>query len=238
MGKCIYLRKGTVHTPPRISILASSLAVGETVKLMEDGAEVEFLVVHQGLPGSIYDASCEGCWLLRKNVKENRVWTTTNYNQYAASTVNTWLNNDYINSFGALEQSLIKTVKIPYVNGTGSGGFVASGANGLSVKALLLSARETHGTSNYFHEDGEVLSYFTGYEDDASRRIAYLDGVADYWWFRSPPTHQKTLIWGVTDAGAFGFYPKDSSYGIRPAVILPSGAQFDSESKLLVGGGS
>ena len=235
MGKVIMSGIVPLLTNPISGILASTLAVGSTVKLMEGGTEVEFLVVHQGLPGSIYDASCEGCWLLRKNVKENRVWTTTNYNQYAASTVNTWLNNDYINSFGALEQSLIKTVKIPYVNGTGSGGSVASGANGLSVKAFLLSARETHGTSNYFHEDGEVLSYFTGYEDDASRRIAYLDGIADYWWFRSPPTHQKTQIWGVTDAGAFGFYPKDSSYGIRPAVILPSDALFDKNTLILKG---
>ena len=41
--------------------------VGSIVKLNVNGAVTEFLVVHQGLPSDIYDASCNGTWLLMKD---------------------------------------------------------------------------------------------------------------------------------------------------------------------------
>lgn len=50
MGYCIFLRKGETHTPPSGSIFASDLAVGDIVKLMENGTPVEYIVVNQGIP--------------------------------------------------------------------------------------------------------------------------------------------------------------------------------------------
>ena len=64
MGRCIYLRKGEVHTAPVVGIKAGDLPIGQIVKLMEGGVETEFIVVHQGIPGSMYDSSCDGTWLL------------------------------------------------------------------------------------------------------------------------------------------------------------------------------
>ena len=43
------------------------VAVGEIVKLKENGASKDYIVVHQGLPGFMYDSSCNGTWLFRKN---------------------------------------------------------------------------------------------------------------------------------------------------------------------------
>ena len=40
-----------------------SKASGSIVKLNVGGVATEFLVVHQGLPGPMYDASCDGTWL-------------------------------------------------------------------------------------------------------------------------------------------------------------------------------
>lgn len=62
MGYCIFLRKGETHTPPSAGILASDLAVGDIVKLTENGTPVEYIVVNQGIPGnsSLYDSSCDG----------------------------------------------------------------------------------------------------------------------------------------------------------------------------------
>ena len=48
--------------------------VGSIVKLNVNGAATELLVVHQGLPSAIYDASCNGTWLLMKDIYEKRVW--------------------------------------------------------------------------------------------------------------------------------------------------------------------
>ena len=67
MGRCIYLRKGEVHTSPVVGIKAGDLPIGQIVKLMEGGVETEFIVVNQGIPenSGLYDASCNGTWLLR-----------------------------------------------------------------------------------------------------------------------------------------------------------------------------
>ena len=53
-------------------ILASDLAVGSVVKLIENGVATEYLVVNQGIPGNsnLYDSSCNGTWLLRNGIKE------------------------------------------------------------------------------------------------------------------------------------------------------------------------
>lgn len=62
MGYCIFLRKGETHTTPSATILASDLAVGDIVKLTENGTPVEYIVVNQGIPenSSLYDSSCNG----------------------------------------------------------------------------------------------------------------------------------------------------------------------------------
>ena len=46
---------------------AGELDIGSSVFLNVDGVPVEFLVVHQGLPSSIYDTSCDGTWFLMKD---------------------------------------------------------------------------------------------------------------------------------------------------------------------------
>ena len=141
MGKVIM--SGIVPTlkAPVTGVLASSLAVGSTVKLMEGGTAVEYLVVNQGIPSnsSLYDASCDGTWLLRKDIHSNRQWDPSYVNKYESSEINTWLNGDFFNSLGNVERATVRQVKIPYRAGGGSGGTDQSGANGLSCKVFLLS---------------------------------------------------------------------------------------------------
>ena len=45
-------------------------AIGSIVKLKVNGAAKEFIVVHQGKPSSLYDESCNGTWLLMKDIYE------------------------------------------------------------------------------------------------------------------------------------------------------------------------
>lgn len=89
---------------PSTGILASTLPVGSVVKLMEGGTAVEYLVVNQGIPSNsnLYDASCDGTCLLRKDIHSERQWNSSNVNDYANSTINTWLNGDFFNSFGSV----------------------------------------------------------------------------------------------------------------------------------------
>ena len=63
-------------------VTLSSKAIGSTIKLKVNGSAKDFIVVHQGKPSSVYDDSCNGTWLLMKDIYENasgiaRTLTTT-----------------------------------------------------------------------------------------------------------------------------------------------------------------
>lgn len=200
-----------------------SLDVGATVKTNVSGTPWEFLVVHQGLPSDIYDASCNGTWLLMKDIYENRVWQSGK-NKYESSGIHTYLNNTFLNLFDSNIKDAIKQVKIPYRKNGGSGGADQSGANGLSAKIFLLSGYEvgwTTSDSSYFPVDGEKLDYFTASSGGNSKRIANFNGSSDYWWLRSPLAVNKNYVWRV-DSGGYRNSSASNSFGIRPAIILSS----------------
>ena len=69
------------------NVLLSTKAVGSTVKLTVNGKAREFIVVHQGKPSSVYDESCNGTWLLMKDIYENRVWQSGTSTKAATSTL-------------------------------------------------------------------------------------------------------------------------------------------------------
>lgn len=246
MGRCIYLRKGEVHTPPIVGIKAGDLPIGQIVKLMEGGVETEFIVVNQGIPenSSLYDASCNGTWLLRKDCNTQK-YNEVGDNVYSTSTFNTYLNNEYFNSLGTVEQKAIKQVKIPYVNGIGSEGQVASGENGLLVKAFLLGGYEVGYTTTIISGipvDGANLSYFiVGSGSEANnKRIARYNGNTTSWWLRSPPTFSGSSNSGykIDDTGSIVNESVGVGNSIRPALIIPSTSIFDGNTYVLLGGAS
>ena len=208
------------------SVALSTKAVGSTVKLKVNGTAREFLVVHQGKPSSLYDESCNGTWLLMKDCYESRQWHSSNSNSYKASTIHSYLNGTFLNLFDADIREVIKQVKIPYVNGTANAA-VASGANGLSCKIFLLSGYEVgfrQSDNQYFPIDGAKLSYFeagTG-SSALNKRIAKLNGSATDWWLRSPLTLNTGGAWYVFSRGDYSNDYCAVSYGIRPALVLPS----------------
>lgn len=209
------------------NVLLSTKAVGSTVKLKVNGTAKEFIVVHQGKPSSLYDDSCNGTWLLMKDIYENRVWQSGNINKYESSDIHTYLNNTFLNLFDSNIKDAIKQVKIPYRKNGGSGGTNQSGANGLSCKIFLLSGYEvgwTSGDNQYFPQDGAKLSYFeSGTGTSANnKRIANLNGSAAGWWLRSPNTYYTYTVWGVYSDGNYYYGSASGSGGIRPALILPS----------------
>lgn len=209
------------------NVLLSTKAVGSTVKLKVNGTAKEFIVVHQGKPSSLYDDSCNGTWLLMKDIYENRVWQSGNINKYESSDIHTYLNNTFLNLFESNIRDAIKQVKIPYRKNGGSGGTDQSGANGLSAKIFLLSGYEVGWTTSdysYFPVDGAKLSYFeSGTGTSANnKRIANLNGSAAGWWLRSPRADGAGRVWFVVSSGYYGGYYASYSYGIRPALILPS----------------
>ena len=206
-------------------VTLSSKAIGSTIKLKVNGSARNFIVVHQGKPSSVYDDSCNGTWLLMQDIYENRAWHSSNTNDYANSTIHSYLNSTFLNLFESNIKNAIKQVKLPYRKGSGTSTTVTSGSNGLSAKIFLLSATETSFNFSYMPSgEGAELAYFKGCADNSSdsKRVAYLNGSATVWWLRSPNCNFFGYALYVNSNGDWGGNRCSNSYGIRPALILPS----------------
>ena len=119
------------------------------------------------------------------------------------------------------------------MNGTGSDGSVASGANGLSCKSFLLGGYELGCTifeaGGVLPNDGVKLSYFDYGEIGPAnkKRIANYNGSADYWWLRDPTISNDNGIYRVEPDGSWGSWNWYGNYGVRPALVLPSNILVD-----------
>ena len=198
------------------NVKLSTKAVGSIVKIKVNGAAKDFIIVHQGLPSSAYDASCNGVWVVMKDIYTTMKWDGSN-NDYLNSDMTAYLNGTFISLIDADIRNAIKQVKIPYTNYSNNN--VMSGSNGLSCKVFLLSGTEVGFSGvSYMNTEGAKLSYF----DSASKRVAYNGSSAAIWWLRSPSTYDSDSVWFVYTDGSDYNYWYNNSCGVRPAFVLPS----------------
>lgn len=199
------------------NVKLSTKAVGSIVKIKVNGAAKDFIIVHQGLPSSAYDASCNGVWVVMKDIYTTMKWDGSN-NDYLNSDMTAYLNGTFISLIDADIRNAIKQVKIPYTNYSNNN--VMSGSNGLSCKVFLLSGTEVGFSGvSYMNTEGAKLSYF----NSASKRIAYNGSSAAMWWLRSPRTYGNGDVWSVYADGSNGYSNwYGNSCGVRPAFVLPS----------------
>lgn len=206
----------------------NTLPPGTLIRSTIGGAIYNWMVVHQGNPSEgLYDASCNGTWLLLKDVYTTQTFSESHIRNYSLSTIHPYLNSTFFNSLDATMQRLITQVKIPYLNinlGHPDLTYIAFGSNGLSCKVFLLSAREVGQPSEGylpFPIDGAKLSYFP-LAGESVLRIAYMNGVATDWWCR---TTESESAYGIITArstyrGMMGYKTVTQLVGVRPACIL------------------
>ena len=214
-----------------------SMTVGTITKLKYDAILTDFIVVQQGKPSSMYDDSCNGTWMLMKDAYDKRVFDTGGVNDYENSTINSLLNSTYINRFDAATKGYIKSVKIPYRPGAGSGRTVNSGANGLEVKLFLLSGKEYGFSESFICDEGTKLEYFLSGAgtEAANKRIAYLDGEPVHQATRSPHVSSGSeYVFGVNDSGgSLRAQAGKTSMGIRFALVLSSDLYVQDDGTLV-----
>lgn len=207
------------------------MAVDSTVKIKVNGTLTDFLIVQQGNPDStIYDASCNGTWVLMKVLYTLSQWDS-GHEDYSSSDISSYLNTSFFNLLEPGCRSAIKSVKIPYV----AERTVYDGANGLPVKVFLLSARELGWTYRDINSyaDGNRLSMFPSTDQDSIRAAAY-QGSTRYYWTRSPYLNNSSNIITVTGNGSHDIYNLNSSdIGVRPAFILPKEQLVSSDGTII-----
>lgn len=210
----------------------SDLAVGSSVKIAVNGTLRDFLIVNQGLPASTYDSSCNGTWLLMKEIYVNHNWNTYNDGSYKTSLINTYLNNTFISLIDSGVRDAIKQVEIPYYIYDNRGGTFAD----MSCKLFLLSSREVGfsvADMGTITNEGAKLSYFDSSASGNAKRIALFNGVASAWWTRGGNSNSTAYAFTVTGFGEP--YPEQltEEYGIRPAFILPSDTLVSNDGTII-----
>nr|DAH19406.1 MAG TPA: hypothetical protein [Caudoviricetes sp.] len=180
----------------------NNLSVGSSVYMNVNGVRTEFLIVHKGNPDTnIYDSSCNGIWLLIKNIYEQRAFYISqgyqqdndygNKNSFKEdSQIVQYLNNDIYNRFDSNIKAIIKQIKIParkYGSDSDDISSLYKLESGVSLKIFLLGEYELGSTNNRF-DDGKVLQYFndSDYNIRAERAMAKLNGSDSLWWLRTP----------------------------------------------------
>ena len=217
-----------------------NVAVGTLLKLNESGVPVEYRVVHQGIPGAMYDGSCNGTWLWRKDAKLKYPWfpRDKHSNIFERSNVFSYLNVSFLNEFDPDIKALIKQVKIPYHKNGGMNGTDQSGADGLLCKVFLLCAREVGFDSTkdiILPFTGTKLDYFeAGTETSANRkRIVTLDELPYIWWHRDPTLNSVLDVCVTTETGMLHHSTSISKLGVCPAFILPANLVVNDDGSIL-----
>lgn len=213
------------------TILLGDLNVGDRIKIKENGVSENYIIVHKGLPSSMYDSSCDGVWVLREyNYYLYQVWNNVSNNYYQNSRVEQYLRNTFYNLFDENMKKVIKTVKIPYVNGTK--GSVASGSNGLSCNVFMLSFNEVNGTHSDVQaipNDGYCLSYFAEDTEDVNNK-----STSTVWWLRSPRTIDTDGVWVVMPNGHITYVHSTQQFHMRPALILDSSSSISLDDVIFL----
>lgn len=229
--------------PPSELTPLENVPVGTVITLNESGVPQDYIVVGQGKPqnSSLYDSSCSGTWVLRKNVPATRYAFDSGASNApnGADIFSTMLS--FMSKYDSFIQSKIKTVKIPYCV-DGDTRTIQSGANGLSCKLFPLSGVElglTSASSSSLPIDGAVLSYFSGTSPDAdAKRIAIEDGgnIARDYWTRSPKLGSGSQVFCIRSDGSDS--TNSAAYGGirgRPAFVFSSGLYMYPDGSIVAG---
>lgn len=209
-----------------------TLAVGSTVKIAVGGTDYDWLVVHQGLPGSMYDASCNGTWLLMKDIYTKMKFDSNRSNLFVNSSLLQYLNTTFHDAIDANVRKLIKVATIPYIAKNNTS---AASSGNLRAWVFLLSMTEVgfvDTASSNMPIEGAKLRYF-----NSRSKIAYFGEEAAAWWSRTPYAVFNWNVWYIESNGDSAYSDVTGfSCGVRPCMILPQDALVDDTGHIILDG--
>lgn len=191
-----------------IFVMSQRINLGELV----DGAEFALYENGKLTPYLKVSGNYEGtgrALVVRKESYSARPLLEGSIGQYADSSIDNFLNNEFINVLDSATRAALTAVSIDTYNNLGS-------ATTISRKIFLLSRTE------YNFSGGQVEGAINYYFINPDRRVAWFDGFQYEHWTRTIMVAQDEAVY-VTNTGALGTAnPLEFTAGVRPAFTLPS----------------
>lgn len=220
---------GTHYTLPLGSTGGGStigdLSVGSILNFNVGTNSRQFLIVHKGLPSDIYDASCDGVWLMGVNGAAACRWTSNTSegakNSYRLSITHGYLPTTWAGTLETRVKDSMITAKIPYYCGRDQK--LYTGSEGLGAKVFAPSLLELGvAVDGIAPIDGATLDYFKD-GSDSTRILKTSSGGALTYWTRTPVLDTTDEIWYIDTDGAATITETTSSDSrqMRPTFILP-----------------
>lgn len=213
--------------------------VGNSVYMNVNEVSTEFIIVHVGNPDtSKYDSSCNGTWVMQKDLTANTYQFSNNQATYVGGALDNYLNNTYLKLLDTSVQNAIINAKIPYDSEKASDDILT---NGLSRKIFSPSFYELReGMWDYFPKQSSSQFIVSGL-------IAYSNGTAQPYWTRTMYSNSNGVVTDDEDGyyTAFSVGSNGSLYNgvvsmvgnsmrARPTFILPLGVCIDENNNIVV----
>ena len=135
---------------------------------------------------------------------------------WGSTSLNTYLNDRFLNSIPDAIRALIKQVKILSSAGDMSTDTVSSPCY-VTIPSLAEMASEYKDTMPY-SDEGKPFNCVT---DSTSRIRKYEDGTAGKYWLRSPNASNSSYFWAMSATGSTsGFQQNSESNGVLPLISM------------------
>lgn len=182
------------------------LLTGTVVYMNVDGIRTPYIVVHQGNPDTaVYGASCNGTWVLMKDIYSLTHWQARQNTYYHSSDC---LVRQLAQSFPSKLDTVIQNNLIP-----------------LKLLNIQYSWQDISGDKVFplTSDDLSNMDYFS--DGVVSKRIAQYNGAATDYWLRDPDSYGAKIKY-VTKSGTISTFDENSypggyqGKGFRPMYIL------------------
>lgn len=202
-----------------------SLAEGTLIKILENGAPVEFYVAKQNYEEGLNGAGRVLC--VRKDVYDQRQWNGSYMNTWGNSSIRSFLNGTYKNLFSSDTRSKMGSTTFYYTPGNNN-----NNVSTRSDSVFLLSITELDRTKDGVNVEGSPLPIANVF------KFYYTDPRAVPVWTRSPDTEHYGNVGyvyynDIEPNGDVGRTGATQTLYFWPCFTLPSTALVDQDLNLI-----
>lgn len=203
-----------VNATPMAGTPLGSLAEGTLIKILENGAPVEFYVAMQNYEAGLNGTGRVLC--VRRPAHLQRQWTIYSGNDYNGSSIDSWLNSTYVGYFSENVTQMMGSTTIYY--GVGTQGYQ------MTRSCFIMSTLELGYPGHV--SMGSTLPIASVLQG------SYSTDPSSYQWTRTPASSDG-MAWAASkNYGAVGV-DCQNRYWIVPCFTLPATALVDQDLNLI-----